>query len=506
MKRLFIIATTAAVLCSACETTQTLKPMPDDTQKTAEQARDVMATDSLQPEQPSPELPATEQPDTPPAVSQTPETELLPALPVPPVLIEPLVRDVPPEVTDDSTPHLSEAVEQRTDSLAAERIPQDALPPLPLPAVPEPFPETMALDPATTTAVRVAPQETLLAADELSHAAADISTAETDGSADSHPPELAAAAVAPAEQEMPPEAVDDDARTETVPVPSRSVIVDNGAYIDVVYPGGGWTYLGETDGKQLLVFLGRTLGEADTAFTLRARSSGITVVHFYKNDVLTGEYIDDYMAVTVSEQLADGSVHILAPSYAETVPPRPVLHTEPTADTFTTELAAGAHDATDSAVRPHETNRTAPPLDAPQEPPDAAPRTVIQPAEPSVRRDVATAPQTDIPVTGITRAEPQYDELPAADELLERARQAYRDAQYRDALSLIEQFFTVAVTRIDEGLYVQGQILEAHSDVRDIKAAIDSYLVLLNNWPASTLWNDAQRRYTYLKRFYIDIY
>jgi len=54
-------------------------------------------------------------------------------------------------------------------------------------------------------------------------------------------------------------------------VPSRSVHIAKNQYLDVVYPGGGWIYLGEKDGTKLLSFFGKRLGDVDTIFTLRAK-------------------------------------------------------------------------------------------------------------------------------------------------------------------------------------------------------------------------------------------
>lgn len=73
----------------------------------------------------------------------------------------------------------------------------------------------------------------------------------------------------------------------------------SGQYLDISYPGSGWLYLGEEDGKQLFRYFGRKIGTTDTSFTLRSRNEGTTLLHFSKTDTLTGDIIDDWLEVTV---------------------------------------------------------------------------------------------------------------------------------------------------------------------------------------------------------------
>ena len=89
--------------------------------------------------------------------------------------------------------------------------------------------------------------------------------------------------------------------------------------------------------------------------------------------------------------------------------------------------------------------------------------------------------------------------------ILEQAKKWYEEKKYGEALDAIKSFLDVAVLRIDEALYLQGQILEAKSEFQNIRGAIDSYNKIVKNYPASKLWDAANKRSIYLKRFYIDI-
>ncbi|MBQ2552132.1 MAG: hypothetical protein II563_04715 [Treponema sp.] len=105
---------------------------------------------------------------------------------------------------------------------------------------------------------------------------------------------------------------------EDLQTPSRSIKIAQNQYLDVEYPGKGWIYLGETDNTTLMRYFGHTLS-SDTTFTLRAKSKGTALLHFYKIDPLTGTAINDYLEVIIAGKTTS-EVHAVAPSYKEKVP------------------------------------------------------------------------------------------------------------------------------------------------------------------------------------------
>ena len=109
-------------------------------------------------------------------------------------------------------------------------------------------------------------------------------------------------------------------------VPSRSVVMDNNQYLDIRYPGAGWVYLGEVteDGSSIeaahLTYFGRRRTSEDTSFTMKSSKPGTTILHFYKQDILTATFIDDYLEVTITEAIAQNGFRVIAPSYESIVP------------------------------------------------------------------------------------------------------------------------------------------------------------------------------------------
>lgn len=298
-------------------------------------------------------------------------------------------------------------------------------------------------------------------------------------------------------------------------MPSRSVTIDKNQYLDVTYPGTGWIYLGESDGTKNMIFFGRKLGETNTSFTLRSRDAGKSLLHFYKNDVLTGKYIDDYLEVNVTDAVSGSQEHAVAPSYADVVPPRPasaVAQETGSTDIQQTDTAGKNDTQSAPASSQEEPQRNNAAVTAAAQEQDTPIKTVIQTTEsaPNASSPAAAAsvPAGNVPAKRKTSQKPVLSSGTAnesADDLLREAQTAYDAKQYEKSQELLTFFFDKAVSRIDEGLYLQGEVLEAQSPIQNIKGAIDSYGILMKNWPESTLWKNAQQRSIYLKRMYIDI-
>ena len=270
-------------------------------------------------------------------------------------------------------------------------------------------------------------------------------------------------------------------QTESNPqkTPSRSLTAKNNQYVDIIYPGRGWIYMGEDEGKdQILRYFGRKLGTENTTFTLRTTKSGETVLHFYKNDVLKGEYIDDYLEIKVLEESAKPNERAKAPSYEESVPQKPV-RLEKKAETQ------------EEAQKTDEIKN-------------------IEEKTSGNEQKLSSQDETNLKKNDVSNevSRPEQKKFLKIDtkNLLEQAKKDFEAKSYAQALSEVQQYLDTQNTRIDEALFLQGQILEADSEVKNIKSAIDSYNSLIKNYPASTFWQEANRRKIYLNRYYVNIY
>lgn len=130
-------------------------------------------------------------------------------------------------------------------------------------------------------------------------------------------------------EQVPSEPVDINATQgvlEDFVVPSRSVVMDKEQYLDIRYPGTGWFYLGEVtkDGNSIgtpsLTYFGRRRTSEDTSFTMKSTKPGTTILHFYKQDVLSATFIDDFLEVTITDKVAQNGFRVIAPNYETIVP------------------------------------------------------------------------------------------------------------------------------------------------------------------------------------------
>jgi len=303
------------------------------------------------------------------------------------------------------------------------------------------------------------------------------------------------------------------------PVPSRSMTIKNNQFLDVIYPGSGWIYLGEEGAGEHFIFQGRKLGKGETTFTLRSKEPGVALLHFYKNDILTGNYIDDYIQISITDKSATDATHVEAPSYAEVVPPKfdrtkaveekKVAQAESASNAPQKEAPAQSKDG---EKKPAAKESQPDKKEAAQESPSEKVQTVIQTSgqEKSDSKQKTAVAGTSAPAAEEEQKESALDQgfsggTDKAKSLLERAQKAYDEKRYAEALDLVQQFFDTASEDFDAGLYLEGLILEAKSEVRNIKSAIGAYDTLIKNWPQSNYWRKANERSIYLKRFYIDI-
>lgn len=287
------------------------------------------------------------------------------------------------------------------------------------------------------------------------------------------------------------EASDSIKEENHAPVPSRGMQIKNHQFIDVAYPGTGWVYLGEVEKQNLFVFFGRKIENGETVFTLQPKKAGDATLHFYKNDPLSQTYIDDYMTVSVSTESATDSTHEKAPLYASVVPPKPEKVVK----------VAAAENAGEEIPSEKNSSSSAPKLRKGTT--SYSNETESDPS--NIQTRISKSDNVGEAVPEFTTAENKEETTVTSGDLLDAAQKAYNDKKYPEALSLVRDFFLTTSNRIDEGLFLEAQILEAKSPVQNIKGSIADYDTIVNKWPASRLWKKANERSIYLKRFYIDI-
>lgn len=280
-----------------------------------------------------------------------------------------------------------------------------------------------------------------------------------------------------------------------VRVPSRSMRIKKNQQIEVVYPGKGWIYqenIDENGNSDLrnknFIFGGRKLGGQNQAFTLRARNAGTYLLHFFKSDALTESYIDDYLEVIVDDETTNSTTILTAPSYESVVPSKPKDYMPPKIET-----------EVDNAILPDVQDESMVLHDSPME----NHQTVSDSSEILENDTVKSVGNENISSSSPLHSE--TDEQYSNIDFLANAKKLFDEKQFEKANDELQRFLNNSADRTDEALFLQGQILEAKSPIQNIKGAIDSYDLLIKNYPTSKFWNAANKRSIYLKRFYVEI-
>lgn len=237
---------------------------------------------------------------------------------------------------------------------------------------------------------------------------------------------------------------------------NRSMVMNNNQKLLVSFPGTGWIYLGDEYNSDILIFDKRDIYEDGTDFTLKSNNSGTALLHFFKQDLLTNEPINDYLLVTVNPK--KGKLETIeAPEF--------------TYSDFEEEIQDEYYEE------------------------EYFDYGIIE-DEPEVMFF------TDDSFTFI-------DENIDTKEVLDLGQAFLDDEMYIEALDQIDYYFTILGDEIDEytdyALFMKGQLLEKNTPIRNIKESLAAYKTLVKNFPDSKYWNQAKERAIYLERFYFSV-
>lgn len=249
--------------------------------------------------------------------------------------------------------------------------------------------------------------------------------------------------------------------------PSRTISAKQNQHISISFEGSKWTYLGEEGENKITTYDGTASKEKSTEFYFFAKSAGSTLLHFYKNDVIGKKYIDDYIRLEV-----EGSSN---------------------AQENNAQKTSDKQEKKDEQISENKSENES-----------KSDKNTLKTISQGEKGSYKEAP--DPTSFKIESRETQPETPSETDAVLEKAQEAYNAGNFPEAKSLLDTFFGSAITNLDHGLFLQGQILEAYSSVQNIRGALSSYKNLLLNYPNSTYAAEAEKRAIYLERFYFNIY
>lgn len=247
-------------------------------------------------------------------------------------------------------------------------------------------------------------------------------------------------------------------------IPSRKVSLKIGQTLEVEYPGSGWIFMGATDNSKDFTFLGKKLGTENTKFSFKAKNPGNKILHFYKNDILSQNYIDDYLEIEILNEKDSSAKTISAPEYKQQI--------------ITKNLQNNEENSLETKIEQTQTSEES------QEIKTNGEELIFD--ETSNNENKTALPKDEI------------------ESLLIEAKNLFDEKKYQESLSKLNLFIEFSNENRDEALFLQGQIYESNSDSKNIKKALESYKNLTKNYPASSYWDSANKRIIYLTKFYLE--
>ncbi|UTC68477.1 outer membrane protein assembly factor BamD [Treponema sp. OMZ 791] len=260
---------------------------------------------------------------------------------------------------------------------------------------------------------------------------------------------------------------------------SRSVKLYTGQRLEVVYPGEGWVYLGESSAQKGIKYQQRKLQNGTSIFHFGALNEGNYILNFSHFDVFSDNFISDSIAVHVEKAKTKLNDTVKAPDYKGSVNIAKLKPAEKKPE----------KDTSDSS-----------------KPMQGVP---IQKESSSIKKDTGDLKVYDSPdlLTVTEKPESKTDEkkIKSPSELLDMIRGYISAGNSAEALNSVDSFLKDYSVNLDEALFLRGQAYELNGPNKNVKKALEAYQTLTKAYPESKFWDKADARIRYIKKFYIDI-
>ena len=310
---------------------------------------------------------------------------------------------------------------------------------------------------------------------------------------------------------------------------SRSVRAMVGQIVEIPFRGTGWVFLGELANRRGIRYESRRLdvrdGETEgQSFIFLCESPGTYILRFYRQDFIQDYIINDHVQVIVGESSAiiqppmpgmERSRIIAEPRW----PVLPMGLSEPISPSAPSPVIPAP--LADFPVIPQEPAEISPdvplvdfaPFPDPEASPSAMPQAPPLTPSPTLPAIPAAPPPDALPVMPpIALLQPPapesipYDEpILSLSEYVQRAWQEFDAGRVEQALQILDIMRIHYPMGSDEAWWLYAQLLEANSPSRDIRLSLEYYRKLIDEYPLSRRVPEAQRRVSYLERFFFNI-
>ena len=321
-------------------------------------------------------------------------------------------------------------------------------------------------------------------------------------------------------------------------VPSRKISIKLGEKILITYPGLNWKFYGITDNSKDVELIERNKIRTNTTFEFITKNSGIKILHFYKFDNVTQNYIDDFIEIEIISENTEDEVldvslleeeksnvaktetkTVEAPKYKKVESAKKIgtkkqineesqkIQETESKETDKIENTKKIIQNKNKVVKKSEDSKVSNTSDE-EIIKNKVQKQVVQKKETVVKKSEEKPVETKTEIEDNSTPEEENEESPSLskseiDDLLISAKKLYNEKKYKESLEKVNLFLELSVEKRDEALFLQGQLYESQSNVKNIKKALESYNSIIGNYPSSKVWEDANKRIIYLNRFYL---
>lgn len=286
----------------------------------------------------------------------------------------------------------------------------------------------------------------------------------------------------------------------TIPTPiepplefSRKVRATVGQLVEIPFTGSGWVYLGELGSRKGLPYDSRRLDKEGQTFIFRAETPGDFSLKFFKQDFIKDLILNDHVQVTIGEAPLSSSVGgFTIPIDRGRIIALPRWPAKDDSQPIATVVSEKSTEV------PSETT-----TDAVTATKAAMPQTAS--ASSTTLNQEFSQGDEGISAVGPAKLLSQGSAKILPEDYLKLARTEYDRDAFQSALDALNFFTELYPGGSDEAWWLYGCVYEATGPLRDIKSALAYYKRLINEYPHSSRYGDAQKRIAYLERYYFNL-
>jgi len=247
-----------------------------------------------------------------------------------------------------------------------------------------------------------------------------------------------------------------------------------GESLELRFPGSGWIYLGDEDGKDGMRYQSRRFENNEAVFAIKPEANGEFVLRFQRQNPLSGG--SEARLIKINVTSASPAAAPTAATSAES------SRTDQAKAGQALEAGAAKADAA-KAVPPESLSLAG-----------VTNESAIQPAADKEQSAAVTARGTALDAIRTT-----------PDELLAYAKAELDAKRMQSAIAALDKYLSLYPFGSDEAFYLYGIAWEQDSPFRDIKKSHAAYKKVRDEYPRSQYWQKANERAAFLEKFYFGL-